>query len=161
MIGSFLVIIKRNNTFVQRRLFLPSVEKSLFLIRNYVCSGCRTLSRIPGGGGALGSIRNRKPSLKKHPQPRNRKKKFSQNRKPHAKPINFNIPVIKSLIVRCSGELWSIKRFRGYSRSVEANNGRSDLIQIGTQRGKTENHIGYQIRKLISIFDENRKSSAK
>ena len=51
MIGSFLVIIKRNNTFVQRRLFLPSVEKSLFLIRNYVCSGCR---RGGGGGGGGG-----------------------------------------------------------------------------------------------------------
>ena len=32
--------------------------------------------------------------------------------------------------------------------------------QIG-QIGKTENRIGYQIRKLISIFRENRKSNAE
>ena len=32
--------------------------------------------------------------------------------------------------------------------------------QIG-QIGKTENRIGYQIRKPISIFRENRKSNAE
>ena len=31
----------------------------------------------------------------------------------------------------------------------------------GTQKGKTENHIGYQIRKRNSIFDKNRTPNAK
>ena len=30
-----------------------------------------------------------------------------------------------------------------------------------TQLGKTENHIDFHIRKLISIFDEHREPNAK
>ena len=53
---------------------------------------------------------------------------------------------------------------RCYSRSVEAHNCRSDRRETGTQigqRGKTENCIGYQIRKPVNIFRENRKPNAK
>ena len=46
----------------------------------------------------------------------------------------------------------SIQSFRGYERSVEAHNCRSDREEITAQIGKTENHIGYQIRKPISDF---------
>ena len=48
--------------------------------------------------------------------------------------------------------------------SMEAPNCRSDRRETGTQVGKigkTENHIGYQIRKSVSIFRENRKPNAK
>ena len=54
--------------------------------------------------------------------------------------------------------------FSCYSRSVEARNCRSDRRETGTQIGqigKTENRIGYQIRKPVSIFRENRKPNAK
>ena len=47
---------------------------------------------------------------------------------------------------------------------MEARNCRSDRRETGTQIGqigKTENRIGYQIRKPVSIFRENRKSHAK
>ena len=49
--------------------------------------------------------------------------------------------------------------FSGYSRSVEAHNCRSDRRETGTQIGhigKTENRIGYQIRKPVTIFREKR-----
>ena len=48
--------------------------------------------------------------------------------------------------------------------SMEAPNCRSDRRETGTQVGKigkTENHIGYQIRKPVSIFRENRKPNGK
>ena len=54
--------------------------------------------------------------------------------------------------------------FSGYSRSVEARNCRSDRRETGTQIGqigKTKNRIGYQIRKPVSIFRDNRKPNAK
>ena len=47
---------------------------------------------------------------------------------------------------------------------MEAHNCRSDRRETGTQigqRGKTENRIGYQIRKPVNIFRENRKPNAK
>lgn len=47
---------------------------------------------------------------------------------------------------------WSIQRFHGYSRSVEAHTCRSDQGETGNQTGKPENHIEYQIRKPDSIF---------
>ena len=54
--------------------------------------------------------------------------------------------------------------FSGYSRSVEVRNCRSDQREFGTHRGqtrKTKTRIGYQIRKPVSIFRENRKPNAK
>ena len=47
---------------------------------------------------------------------------------------------------------------------MKARNCRSDRRETGTQIGqigKTENRIGYQIRKPVSIFRENRKPNAK
>ena len=55
-------------------------------------------------------------------------------------------------------------RYSGYSRSVGARSCRSGRRETGTQIGligKTENHIGYQIRKPVCIFRENRKPNAK
>ena len=55
-------------------------------------------------------------------------------------------------------------RYSGYSRSVGARSCRSGRRKTGTQIGligKTENHIGYQIRKPVCIFRENRKPNAK
>ena len=54
--------------------------------------------------------------------------------------------------------------FSSYSRSVEVCNCHSDGRQIGTQIGQigiTENRIGYQSQKPISISGENRKPSVK
>ena len=54
--------------------------------------------------------------------------------------------------------------FSGYSRSVEVCNCHSDGRQIGTQIGQigiTENRIGYQSQKPISISGENPKPSVK
>ena len=54
--------------------------------------------------------------------------------------------------------------FSDYSRSVEARNCRSDRRETGTQIGligKTENRIGYQILKPVSIFPENRRPNVK
>ena len=58
------------------------------------------------------------------------------------------------------GDKWSIQRFRGFSRSVEAHNCHSDQRETETQIAKTENRIGYQIWKHISVFNEYRKPSA-
>ena len=47
---------------------------------------------------------------------------------------------------------------------MEARNCRSDRRETGTQIGqigKTENHIGYQIRKPVGIFREKRKPDAE
>ena len=55
-------------------------------------------------------------------------------------------------------------RYSGYSRSVGARSCRSGRRKTGTQIGligKIENHIGYQIRKPVCIFRENRKPNAK
>ena len=49
------------------------------------------------------------------------------------------------------------------ARSVEARNYRSDRRETGTligQIGETENCIGYQIRKPVNTFRENRKPNA-
>ena len=49
-------------------------------------------------------------------------------------------------------------------RLGEARNCRSDRRETGTQIGqigKTENHIGYQIRKPVGIFREKRKPDAE
>ena len=54
--------------------------------------------------------------------------------------------------------------FSGYPRSVEPRNYRIDRRETGTQIGqigKAKNCIGYQIRKPVSIFRENRKPNAK
>ena len=74
----------------------------------------------------------------------------------------LGIPAIFQLV--CHSFL-SIKfAFSGYSRLVEARSCRSDRRETGTQIGligKTENCIGYQSRKPVSIFSENRKPNAK
>ena len=54
--------------------------------------------------------------------------------------------------------------FSYYLRSVEERNCRSDRRETGTQIGqigKTENRIGYQVRKPVNIFRENRKPDTK
>ena len=61
------------------------------------------------------------------------------NRKPPAKKlINFHNPVMPVSITLID------------ARSVEAHNCRSDRGDTGTQIGKTENHIGFQICKPIN-----------
>ena len=72
------------------------------------------------------------------------------------------IPAIFWLV--CNAFVSITFAFSCYSRSVEARNCRSDRRETGTQIGqigKTENRIGYQIRKPVSIFRENRKPNAK
>ena len=74
----------------------------------------------------------------------------------------LGIPAIFQLV--CHAFLSITFAFSGYSRSVETRNCRSDRRETGTQIGqigKTENRIGYQIRKPVSIFRENRKPNAK
>ena len=47
---------------------------------------------------------------------------------------------------------------------MEERNCRSDRRETGTQIGqigKTENRIGYQVRKPVNIFRENRKPDTK
>ena len=65
----------------------------------------------------------------------------------------LGIPAIFQLV--CHAFLSITFAFSGYSRSVEARNCRSDRRETGTQIGligKTENRIGYQIRKPVSNF---------
>ena len=67
--------------------------------------------------------------------------------------FGVGIPAIFQLI--CHAFLSITFAFSGYSRSVEARNCRSDRRETGTQIGligKTENRIGYQIRKPVSNF---------
>ena len=55
-------------------------------------------------------------------------------------------------------------RYSGYSRSVGARSCRSGRRETGTQIGligKTENHIGYQIRKPVCIFRPKKNQMLK
>ena len=74
----------------------------------------------------------------------------------------LGIPVIFQLV--CHAFLSITFAFSSYSRSVEACNCCSDRRETKTQIGligKTVNCIGYQIRKPVSVFYENRKPNAK
>ena len=95
---------------------------------------------------ALGCIRKRK-TVENHPKPQNCKK-FS-----HPSYQNSHPSITVS-------NKWSIYKFRSYSRSVEAQNRRSDRRETGTQRAKAENYIGYQTGKPISVFYDYRKPKA-
>ena len=73
----------------------------------------------------------------------------------------LGIPAIFQLV--CHAFVLISFAFSCYSGSVEARNCRSDRKETGTQIGqigKTENHIGYQIRKPVGIFREKRKPGA-
>ena len=74
----------------------------------------------------------------------------------------LGIPVIFQLV--CHAFLSITFVFSSNSRSVEARNCCSDRRETKTQIGligKTVNCIGYQIRKPVSVFYENRKPNAK
>ena len=74
----------------------------------------------------------------------------------------LGIPAIFQLV--CHAYLSITVTFSGCSRSVEVLNCRSNRRETGTQIGqirKTENRIGYQIRKPLVFFRENRKPNAK
>ena len=107
------------------------------------------------GMGPLGSIKNSK-TVEKIIQNLKTAKEFNRNWRLHAKlskPINFLILVIKTVIDPI--QWWIILR------SVEVHNCRSDWRGTGSQIGKNENHIRYQIQKAISIFNENCKPNSK
>lgn len=86
-----------------------------------------------------------------------------QSLRRHSRRVNpLGIPTIFQLV--CHAFLSITFAFSGYSRSVEARNCRSDRRETETpmgQKGKTENRIGYQIRKPVGIFRENRKPNAE
>ena len=74
----------------------------------------------------------------------------------------LGIPAISQLV--CHAFTSITFAFSSYSRSVEPRNYRIDRRETGTQIGqigKAKNCIGYQIRKPVSIFRENRKPNAK
>ena len=74
----------------------------------------------------------------------------------------LGIPTISQLVCHASPSITFA--FSGYLRSVEPRNYRIDRRETGTQIGqigKAKNCIGYQIRKPVSIFRENRKPNAK
>ena len=74
----------------------------------------------------------------------------------------LGIPAISQLVCHAFPSITFA--FSGYSRSVEPRNYRIDRRETGTQIGqigKAKNCIGYQIRKPVSIFRENRKPNAK
>ena len=74
----------------------------------------------------------------------------------------LGIPAISQLVCHASPSITFA--FSGYLRSVEPRNYRIDRRETGTQIGqigKAKNCIGYQIRKPVSIFRENRKPNAK
>ena len=74
----------------------------------------------------------------------------------------LGIPAISQLV--CHAFTSITFAFSGYSRWVEPRNYRIDRRETGTQIGqigKAKNCIGYQIRKPVSIFRENRKPNAK
>ena len=74
----------------------------------------------------------------------------------------LGIPAISQLV--CHAFTSITFAFSGYSRSVEPRNYRIDRRETGTQIGqigKAKNCIGYQIRKPVRIFRENRKPNAK
>ena len=65
----------------------------------------------------------------------------------------FTSQFSKPWSIRYSVDKWSIQRFRGNSRSVEAHNGRLNRRETGIQIGKSENHIGNQIwRPIRQVF---------
>ena len=99
--------------------------------------------------GALGSIRNRKTKGKKSSKAI---KRFNQNRKPHAKPSKL-INEVTNGAKRGFAAMLCV----AWRRKLPLRRKRN----CGTQKGKTENHIGYQIRKPNSIFDKNRRPNAK
>ena len=107
--------------------------------------------------GELGSIRNRKTE-KIRSVPKTACNTVKTDKFSH---LSYQIPNRSDTV----SDKWSIGRFRGYSRSVEALNCRSDREETRSQVGKTENHIGYQIWEAIGcccvFFNENRKLSAK
>ena len=113
--------------------------------------------------GALGSIRNRKTKGKKIIQ---------SHKKIQSKP--------KTACKTVKTDKFSHPKYQNPNRSdTEVTNGakrgfaamlcvawRRKLPlrrkrNCGTQKGKTENHIGYQIQKPKSIFDKNRRPNAK
>lgn len=111
----------------------------------------------------LRSIRNHKTIEKKHPKLQNCKK-CEQNQYPHAKLsklIFFHIPVIKTLFD--SMQWWQVEHMEVSClfESVVAHNCCSDGSETRTQKGRDENHIGYQIWKPISILDKSQKPNAK
>ena len=119
-------------------------------------------SLIPSMRGALGSVRNRKTAKKKKKTRQNKKtKKNLSTPKTACKTDKFSHSSFQTLIDPI--QRWQVKQngFRGYERPVEAKNCRLNRIGTGIQIGKTENHIRYQIRKPMSIFDEDRKPNAK
>ena len=74
----------------------------------------------------------------------------------------LGIPAISQLVCHAFPSITFA--FSGYSRSVEPRNYRIDRRETGTQIGqigKAKNCIGYQIRKPVIIFRENRKPNAK
>ena len=74
----------------------------------------------------------------------------------------LGIPAISQLVCHAFPSITFA--FSSCSRSVEPRNYRIDRRETGTQIGqigKAKNCIGYQIRKLSSIFRENRKPNAK
>ena len=73
---------------------------------------------------------------------------FDRNRKPHSKPINFHIPFIKTLI----DPMQSVTRGAYRAFAVMRDHWKRIIAAQIEQIGKTENHIGYQIRKPISDF---------
>ena len=81
----------------------------------------------------------------------------------HSRRVNpRGIPVIFQMV--CQAFLLVTFAFSSCLRSVEARNCCANRIETGTQIGKigkTKNCIGYQIRKPVSIFRENRKSNAE
>ena len=84
-----------------------------------------------------------------------KRKKINHNRKPHAKPskpINFHIPVIKTLIDTM--EWWQVEHTE-VSRLFQIGGGAHLLLRSKwdrNQKRKTKSHIGCQIQKSFSIF---------
>ena len=108
-----------------------------------------------------GSIKNPQGRRKNHPQPQNRKKKIRSEPKPTCKTVQMFISQFsKPLSIRYGFDKWNIQKFRGYSRSVEAHNGRLDRRENGIQIAQSENFIGIQIRSPLDRYFR-RKPNAK
>ena len=113
----------------------------------------------------LRSIRNHKTIEKKHPKLQNCKKMWTKpipscktvKTDQFSHPSNQNPFWLNAVVTSGAyGGFVSI-----WDHAVVAHNCCSDGSETRTQKGRDENHIGYQIWKPISILDKSQKPNAK
>ena len=109
--------------------------------------------------GALGSIRNRKTAQKFRPETEKQKMKYKSNKIEIFTDPDFQNLNRSDILVAPEGYRLNLINFITVCVWLP----RRALVVEETrhQTGKTENRVGYQIRKTTCILAENRKPNAK